>query len=78
MPVGLAFSFPKDVVLAMRESYLFDAGWLFFAAWSVIVAAVSLAAFGRDFFPSSVQSKPAQDAHPADPALSQGSSGAKA
>jgi len=52
----------------MRDAYLFDVGWLFFAAWSVIVAAVSLAAFGRDFFPSRMQSKPAQDGHPVDPA----------
>jgi hypothetical protein len=35
----------------MNDSYLFDAGWFFFAAWSVIVAAVSVAAFGRDIFP---------------------------
>jgi hypothetical protein len=36
----------------LTESYLLDAGWLFFAAWSVIVAVVTIAAFGRDFFPS--------------------------
>jgi hypothetical protein len=32
----------------MTDSYLFDAGWLFLAAWGAIIVAVSLAAFGRD------------------------------
>jgi hypothetical protein len=32
-------------------SYLLDAGWLFFAAWSVAVAILSVAAFGKDFLP---------------------------
>jgi hypothetical protein len=59
----------------MRDAYLFDVGWLFFAAWSVIVAAVSLAAFGRDLFPSGIQSKPVQDGQPIDPAPSQGTGG---
>jgi hypothetical protein len=36
----------------MRSSYLLNAGWLFFAAWSVVVVVVSIKAFGRDFFPS--------------------------
>jgi hypothetical protein len=36
--------------MLMSDSYLFDVGWLFFAAWSVIVAVFSLAAFGRDAF----------------------------
>jgi len=74
---GLA-SFPKDVRLEMRESYLFDVGWLFFMAWSAIVAAVSLAAFGRDLFPSDTQTKVARDARPADPVLSDGPGGARA
>jgi len=33
------------------DSYLFDAGWLFFMGWSVIVAVVSITAFGRDLIP---------------------------
>jgi|HubBroStandDraft_5_1064220.scaffolds.fasta_scaffold1052072_1 hypothetical protein len=37
--------------MLMSDSYLFDVGWLFFAAWAVIVAAISLAAFGRDLLP---------------------------
>jgi hypothetical protein len=36
----------------MSASYLLNAGWLFFAAWSVVVVVVSIKAFGRDFFPS--------------------------
>jgi len=36
----------------MSDSYLLEAGWWFFAAWSVIVAVVSVAAFGRDLLPS--------------------------
>jgi len=35
----------------LSESYLLDAGWLFFVAWSVVVGAVSIAAFGRDLIP---------------------------
>ena len=38
--------------MQMNDSYLFDAGWLFFAAWSVVVAFVSLTAFRSDLFPS--------------------------
>ena len=33
------------------DSYLFDAGWLFFMGWSVVVAVVSITAFGRDLIP---------------------------
>lgn len=36
----------------MSNSFFFDAGWIFFAAWSVILTLVSVAAFGRDFFPA--------------------------
>jgi hypothetical protein len=35
----------------MSDSFLSDAGWLFFAAWSVVIGAVSIAAFGRDLLP---------------------------
>ena len=56
----------------MNDFYLFDAGWLFFAAWSVIVAAVSVAAFRRDLFPRaqfSQQDPPPKAAQPATPTL---------
>ena len=35
----------------MSDSFLFNAGSVFFAFWSLIVAAVGAAAFGRDLFP---------------------------
>jgi hypothetical protein len=35
----------------MSDSYLLDAGWLFFAAWSLVVIVVSVKAFGSDLFP---------------------------
>jgi hypothetical protein len=35
--------------MSVVDSYLFEIGWLFFAAWSVIVAVFLVAAFGRDF-----------------------------
>jgi len=30
------------------ESYLLDAGWLFFAGWSLVVFTISVIAFGKD------------------------------
>lgn len=35
-----------------NEAYLFEAGWLFFAGWSLVLAALSLIAFGEDLIPS--------------------------
>jgi hypothetical protein len=34
--------------MELVEGLVFDAGWIFFAAWAVILAAVSAIAFGRD------------------------------
>jgi len=50
----------------MSDSYLLDAGWLFFAAWSIIVIVVSLAAFGRDLFPPKSRLEPAREVRPSD------------
>jgi len=36
----------------MKLSYLFDAGWLFFALWAAILVALNCAAFAGDLFPS--------------------------
>jgi hypothetical protein len=36
----------------MLEVFIFDVGWLFFAAWGMALAAVSVIAFGRDILPS--------------------------
>ena len=46
--------------MLMSDSYLFDIGWLFFAAWTAIVAVVSLAAFGNDILPSQHQAESPQ------------------
>lgn len=39
----------------LSDSILANAGWLFFAAYSAIVAAVNWAAFGRDVLPARIQ-----------------------
>lgn len=52
--------------MMMSDWFLFDAGWLFLAAWSAIVAAVSIAAFGRDLLPWSTHLDPAHNSQPAD------------
>jgi hypothetical protein len=36
--------------MSVVDSYIVEIGWLFFAAWGVIVAVFLIAAFGRDFF----------------------------
>jgi hypothetical protein len=36
----------------MSDSFLSDAGWLFFTAWSVVIGVVSITAFGHDLLPS--------------------------
>ncbi len=38
--------------MTLTDSFLSNAGWLFFAAWTVMVAAVTIVAFGRDLLPS--------------------------
>jgi len=42
--------------MIMSDSFLSDAGWLFFAAWSVVVGAMGILAFGRDLLPSKARS----------------------
>ena len=51
----------------MNDSYLFDAGWLFFAIWSLLVGAVSVAAFSGDLFPSRERIEYGHDGGPARP-----------
>jgi hypothetical protein len=34
--------------MEMTETIILDAGWLFFAAWAMVLAAVSVIAFGRE------------------------------
>ncbi|MFZ1050405.1 MAG: hypothetical protein WBP65_15845 [Candidatus Sulfotelmatobacter sp.] len=35
----------------MDQVLIFDVGWLFFTAWGLVLAAVSVIAFGRDILP---------------------------
>jgi hypothetical protein len=53
----------------MSDSYLLDAGWLFFAVLSVIVLVVSWKAFGADLFPTS-RPQSRRDLHPSEPGSS--------
>jgi hypothetical protein len=39
----------------LAQVFIFDLGWLFFAAWGTVLAAVSVVAFGRDIFASASQ-----------------------
>jgi hypothetical protein len=32
-------------------AFIFDLGWIFFAAWAMVLAAVSAIAFGKDLVP---------------------------
>jgi hypothetical protein len=34
--------------MTFSDSFLSNAGWLFFTAWSVVIAALCVTAFGRD------------------------------
>jgi hypothetical protein len=34
----------------LAEVLIFDLGWIFFAAWGMVLAAVTAIAFGRDLF----------------------------
>ena len=54
--------------MTVSDSYLFDAGWLFFAAFTVVVALVGVAAFGRDLLPSEAQLDTAKPTPPQPPA----------
>jgi hypothetical protein len=44
----------------MDMAQVFDVGWAFFASWGMVLAAVSIIAFGRDIFPFPQQSTPEQ------------------
>lgn len=36
----------------MTDSLLTDVAWIFFATWSLLIAGMSIAAFGPDLLPS--------------------------
>jgi len=52
----------------LSDSIRSNAGWLFFAAYSVILVVVNWAAFGRDLLPAKAQVDSPQKNTPADPA----------
>ena len=54
--------------MMITDSFLFDAGSLFFAVWIAVITAVSLAAFGRDLIPMKAQRNAGQEGRVADPA----------
>jgi hypothetical protein len=35
----------------LAQVFIFAVGWIFFAAWGMVLAAVSVIAFGRDILP---------------------------
>lgn len=50
----------------LSDSILANAGWLFFATYSAIVALVNWAAFGRDVLPAKAQVDPLPKNSPTD------------
>jgi hypothetical protein len=40
------------------DTFLFNAGWLFFAAWIAVIVGVTVAAFGRDLLPWNADAAP--------------------
>ena len=45
-------------LMTFGDLFLSNAGWLFFTAWSVIVAVVTVKAFGRELLPAKAQLDP--------------------
>ena len=35
--------------MELGQAYIIDAGWVFFAAWGMVLLALNVLAFGRDF-----------------------------
>ena len=50
--------------MTISDSFLSNAAWLFFALWTVAVAAVSIIAFGRDLLPRTADVNPAPTSKP--------------
>jgi hypothetical protein len=40
-----------SVAIDLAQVFIFDIGWVFFATWGMVLAAVSVVAFGRDILP---------------------------
>ena len=52
----------------MTSTSIITAAWLFFAAWSAVLATLSVIAFGRDLFPHQPHAKPHAEQSPPDSA----------
>jgi hypothetical protein len=50
----------------LNDSYLFDAGWLFFLAWIAMVIGAVVAAFGWELIPAPARSDDPLLAHTRD------------
>jgi hypothetical protein len=49
------------------DTFLFNAGSLFFAAWIAVIAGLTIAAFGRDLLPGIAHARP-DPTHKSNPA----------
>ena len=36
----------------LAQVFIFELGWVFFAAWGLVLAALSMVAFGQDILPA--------------------------
>jgi hypothetical protein len=64
--------FATSEKLMTTDTFLFNAGWLFFAAFLVVIAAVTITAFGRDLLswtshPDPAYKSPTDRARPTQP-----------
>jgi hypothetical protein len=50
----------------MSDSFLSNAGWLFFGIWTAIIFAVGILAFGSDLLPARAKIDSAQKSPPID------------
>ena len=45
------------------DTFLFNAGWLFFAAWIAVIVGVTVAAFGRELLPWDADADPTRNSY---------------
>jgi len=51
-PRFLLASPQQERAMDLPQVFIFDAGWIFFAAWGMVVAGLGIFAFGRDVLAS--------------------------
>ncbi len=47
----------------LEQVFIFDVGWFFFVAWGLVLAAISVIAFGRDILPAFPRLSRGSDRH---------------